>query len=467
MANLLSDLAQYPLERQYEDERAFAIWSMLESFREKGDLRLFPHFASKLYELHLALDNRVEAAEALCVCAGALTWDSTVVLAESHGLSEQPECDRKRALLNMAVDLFMSSDFVERALDVIGELIRYATAVSDYRALGRLFGQESECWARACAMERPTLNRFYGARFYGAAFSKYHANALFIYRRGGFFMSDQLVRDFREKFPKAKVDPRPPTEEELADRELCYVHVFNIKPKDPEGFDAYATPPDLARAGCGIKEFYAESPIRKRLAGNYGEFAEWHRQIRRYKTAVPLQGPLRRALATETALIEMTPVECAVYDTNSKTIELMQRACMYWRCIRYKIEWNQAAVSGFSMLASGIVNAAVNGGTKVFQDLFFESDLKNDLTVRKFSAKLKSAFADQLKAVNFALRVHWKVLTKEYIPLHRNIRENFGNMREVMEKAIGKIDLSAAATFGEIPSTASKEFDGEGDGTGE
>jgi hypothetical protein len=158
-------------------------------------------------------------------------------------------------------------------------------------------------------------------------------------------------------------------------------------------------------------------------------------------------------------LIEMTPIECAIFDTSVKTLELMQKACMYWRCLRFRSEWNPAAVSGFSMLASGIVNAAVNGGTKVFQEVFLESDLKDDPTVQKFADRLKSAFADQLKAVSFALKIHWCVIASEYVPLHENISENFVEMQTVMAPAIGTIDLTEPPLFGEIPPTKFKEFD--------
>jgi hypothetical protein len=88
------------------------------------------------------------------------------------------------------------------------------------------------------------------------------------------------------------------------------------------------------------------------------------------------------------------------------------------------------------VLSSGIVNAAVNGRTKVFQAKFFERNLKNDPVVKKFAGQLKSAFADRPKAVNSA------------------------NMRKVMHRAIGKIDLTKPLSFAEIPSTAFKEFEG-------
>jgi hypothetical protein len=147
----------------------------------------------------------------------------------------------------------------------------------------------------------------------------------------------------------------------------------------------------------------------------------------------------------------MTPIECAIADTNSKTMELMRKASVYMRCLRNEMEFNKSAVSSFSMLTSGIVNAAVNGGTKVFQDLFFESELKFERINQRYSSELKQALCDQLKAVKFALMVHEHVMSEEYRPLHVNIQDNFGRMKESLERVIGEIDLAEKPGFGSIP----------------
>jgi hypothetical protein len=322
----------------------------------------------------------------------------------------------------------------------------------NYVAAGCLYEQEKKCWEGVCSVERNILNRFYGAHFYGGRFNQYHRDGVYIYRRNGFFMNDQMTRELKEKFPDAKIEPKPPVDDELANPDLCYIHLFNVKPRDIETFDPYAPVSEvMVKAVCNVTEFYSEAPVRKRLEKDYGEFAEWHRHIYRFTTGLPLQGPIRRAGVVEVSpLIEMSPIECAIFDTRAKTLELMQKACLYWRCLRFRSEWNPAAVSGFSMLANGIVNAAVNGGTKIFQEVFLESDLKDDPTVKKFADQLKNVFADQLKAVSFALKIHWCVVGSEYIPLHNNIAESFVQMQAVMAPAIGAIDVAEPPLFGEI-----------------
>lgn len=454
LVGFMNDLNQFPNEKLYEDERATAIMSVLNTCKQNNDFLLFAHFASKLYELHLLMDNKTEAAESLVLAADIFKWDEKEMIPEGHGFPQQPKSERKRNLLHQAVKHFMESDFYERALDILGILKQYYEEIDfDYLELAELYKLEAKCWESVCNPERNILNRFYGVRFYGSKFSSYFKDTLYIYRRNGFFMNDQMMRELKEKFPDARIDPKPPSDEDLKDPELYYIHIFNVKPRDLDGFDPYLPPSELmVKQVCNISEFYSETPIRKRRDGDYGEFAEWHRHIYKYTTNLALQGPVRRAkVVTTSPVIELSPIECAVLDTNAKTIELMQKACMYWRCLHFHLPYNEMAVSSFSMLMSGIVNAAVNGGTKVFQDLFLEGPLKDEPLSRKHGPALKTAFADQLKAVDFALKIHPHVMSAQYQGLHENVVENFEKMREVMEPAIGKVDLDKPAKFGEIP----------------
>jgi hypothetical protein len=403
------------------------------------------------------MGNKNEAAETLLILSSLYKWEESEIVAEAIGFPEQSRSERKHALLCEAADLFIQAEFFERAFAVQRELeLFYDTVQQNYYALAKLFEDQCRCCAKMYDSERNVLNRFYGVRFYGSRFTELNEKkgVLFIYRRGGFFMNDQMTRELKEKFPEAQIEPRPPTAAELEDPNLCFAHVFKVKPRDIETFDPYASPSSLmVESVCNVQHFYSEVPIRKRREGNYGEFAEWYRHIVSYQTEYPLPNAIRRShVAKESKVIELSPIECAVIDVNAKTMELMQKAAMYWRCVRYDLPYNEAAVSSFSMLANGIVNAAVNGGTKIFQDLFLEGDLKNEPINKQHGPALKIAFADQLKAVAFALRVHSNVMSMQYVPLHENIMSSFAAMRKVMETAIGPVDINEAPSFGAVPS---------------
>jgi len=142
--------------------------------------------------------------------------------------------------MKKAVELFMETSFFERALDVIEDLIHYYKTIDpDYEELSKVYMLRSKCYLEITTNERTVLNRFYGVKFFGKKFDDYFRNKLFVYRRGGFYMSDQVMKELKDKFPEAKVVPKPPTDDELKDPDIYYIYVFNMKPRDVVGFDCY------------------------------------------------------------------------------------------------------------------------------------------------------------------------------------------------------------------------------------
>jgi hypothetical protein len=53
-------------------------------------------------------------------------------------------------------------------------------------------------------------------------------------------MNDQMTRELKEKFLEARIEPKPPADDELANPDICRVHLLNLKPRDLETFDPYA-----------------------------------------------------------------------------------------------------------------------------------------------------------------------------------------------------------------------------------
>lgn len=227
-----------------------------------------------------------------------------------------------------------------------------------------------------------------------------------------------------------------------------------MKPNIDVDFD-YSVPASdvMVKQFSSVKTFFSEVPVRVKLADKkYGEFAEWYRHRYEYEVEFPLQGYSRRAEVIKTSpLIKQTPIECSIIDTAGKTMELALKACYYWRCRRFNIEYSKPGVSNFSMLINGIVNAAVNGGTKLLMETFLLSDLTQDPNVSKFSEQLKTAFADQIKTVKFAIDVHFDVVSETYIPLHQSIIVSFKTMKKEMKVCLGDVDCSAAPSFGPLP----------------
>lgn len=451
----LANLSLYPPNASYEDERVASITFLLEGFRNSESAMInFPHFAIMLYELHISLNNQVEAAEVLTFIYNFLADKKQDDECRPESIfPAQTVFARRCALMKRAYELYMQAQFFEHAVECTTELRNLLEPKYDYAGLVEVCELESRAWKEITTIERTQLNRFYGAKFFGDCFDEIHRNKTFIYRRGGYFDNGQMLAFMKQKFPNAECSPRPPPDN--ADFSKGYVYIFNVKPLVEDSYCPEESPAGvMTRTVCRIQKFYSEVPVRVKIEGKkYNEIAEYHRHITEYEVQYPLEGIVRRAVVVKSSGPRvMSPVECAVVDTNAKSLELLQKASSYWRCLTYDVPFDKSAVSAFSMLINGIVNAAVNGGTKLFQELFLEGDLARLPEQLKWAPKLKEAFVTQLKAVNFAISVHNYVVADDFRPLHNQIVEQFVEMQKSMESQVGSVDFSVTTTnLGKIP----------------
>jgi hypothetical protein len=369
-------------------------------------------------------------------------------------------------MLIKAIDLFIETEFYERAVELLTELRDYVSSVSgDYMHLRMITRRESECYDNIVTKDRAVLNRFYGVQFFGQFSSFYPNRSLFVYRRSGFFMANQMIQELTERFRDAKVEFVAPSSEELADPNIRYIFVFNLKPREIKTkfnpFERSSTV--MYRSCCAVAEFFSETAVRlKRTDGKFNEMAEWHRRIVTYHTEHKLQGLTRRSAVVEVREpILMRPVECAIYDTNDKTVELMRWASSIWRNLRFDMTAEMSSISSLSLLLQGVVVAAVNGGTQIFIELFLRGPLKDDPEVKPFAESLKTALRDQMKAIKFGLDVHAAVMKEHERALHETWESNFEDAKAKAAEVLQKINFAEPAAFGEIPSTAFLDAAGE------
>jgi hypothetical protein len=444
-------------ELTFEDEQISTALDYLHRC-DVNDRTMFPVFASFLYSLHISpdLNNRIEAAETLVMGAHNFTWNDRDLIAAGFDLPKQTRGERKFAMLMKAASLFMETQFYERAIEVLQDLRNSIPVVSgDYMKLRMITQRESECYDNMVIKDRPLLNRFYGVQFFGR-FSKFYPDgSLFVYRRGGFFMATQMIQELTARFPGATVDFVAPSPEELANPDIRYILVFNLKPRERKTkFDPLELPANVMyRSVCGIDEFFSETAVRiRRTDGKFNEMAEWYRRIVTYRTAHKLQGLARRLPLVQYGEPKlMLPVECAISDTNDKTIELMRCASLIWRNLRFGVTVELQSISALSLLLQGVVVAAVNGGTQIFIDLFLRGPLKDDPSVKPFAEALKDALRDQMKAIRFGLDIHAVVMKEPERALHETWESNFEDARVKAADILQVIDFAEPPVFGEIP----------------
>ena len=446
-----SDLALYPNERQYEDERSTAIKVLMELSENMKDFRLYLHFTNMLYDLNMTIKNKVETAELMMLVASKLSFTDTSIYPAHFGIEQMSGRHQKKNLYRNAADLFIEAQFYERAMDALTELHTFHSEDDeDYESLSDVAKKMAQC-VHNTVQERTQMNRFYGVYFHGNDFSEYFKDKTFIYRRDGFFMNDAMLTELSQKFPQANVTPKLPENDDKGP----FIYVFNVKPwtKPVTNFDPLVHPSESLKTQLSCTKFYSEQPVRIRLKESVGEFAEWHMKIIEYTIADPLQGIIRRSqVINESPPKMLSPIENAISSLNQKSFELLQIAASFWRQRRLGMK-NNLNTSLFLMNLNGIVNAAVNGGTKVYTDIFLDK-LKNDPINIKFSKQFIRAVTDQMRVVKFAIAVHESVMHESMEQLQQLIKVNFDTMEEQLKEGpIGEVDYSIPTVFGPMPTT--------------
>ena len=453
MTKCIYNLSETPDERLFEDERVSAIMKLMEISKESGDQKLYLEFANKLYKQHISLKNKVEAAEVLMKIGELFDFKNTNIMPEWFGIASMSQRHQKKHIYKNAAQLFYECEFYERQMDALKEIHKFNIEEDhDYQSTSEISLKLSACY-HSIVQERPHLNRFYGVQFIGDDFNMFYRNKTFIYRRDSFCMNDGMINEIKQKFPNINVSTKPPQNDEKGP----FIFVFTVKMDnmdDQGAVDPFRHPSFYLTKELSCDRFYSEIPIRIRLEDkSIGEFGEWHVRITHYRTNIQLQGITRRAEViqqSEPALL--SPIENAILSLNNKTYELLIEANSFWREKRLGLPLSTNP-SHFIMTINGIVNAAVNGGIKVYTDLFFHK-MKDDPINIKYSPQFITAVADQMRVVNYAIIVNANVLKESMQQLHGFIVVNFGKLlKELEEGPIGKIDYSLPTKFGPIPPT--------------
>jgi len=82
------------------------------------------------------------------------------------------------------------------------------------------------------------------------------------------------------------------------------------------------------------------------------------------------------------------------------------------------------------MTMKGVLDAAVNGGVRLYKESFFTIECEQDPNQREGVAKLKSCLADQMKILEMGLEVHKKVHPENLAGLHKQLQIQFENLQK-------------------------------------
>lgn len=97
------------------------------------------------------------------------------------------------------------------------------------------------------------------------------------------------------------------------------------------------------------------------------------------------------------------------------------------------------AINPLSMKINGIVDPAVMGGFKKYEEAFLTSEyLMENIQDENLVEDLKELIASQIPLLEIAISVHHAKAPKNLLPFHENLEKCFNEMQLYVEKKYGK-----------------------------
>jgi hypothetical protein len=375
-------LDSLPADAAHEEDRAHALIALVQYLRKlhHRGAALLKH-VEQLSQLHEQCGNAAEAASALLLEAELLGE------AEAEAAPAEAACGAARlALLGRAAALLERGRLWEKALAVLDEV----RALERERFAFDCAAQAAEQQARLLRAMHATRGARYFPSFFrvsfraGAAAEPAPALLLdeevrgrtYVYKGADVESLADFCARLAQRYPAVPLlqgGAAAAAAASAADR----VEVQTVVPCS--AFDALllgAAPPQRTRLAtvaallpklvpsdalrqrehAAAVAFVAVRSFRKRAAKSGNEFLDGWAEYRVAHTGAPLPGLARRAAVVREETLELDPLRLAVKAIHAKNCELWQAAQLH-----HGLGRGQAA-QGLTMLLSGVLDAAVNGG---------------------------------------------------------------------------------------------------------
>ena len=450
VTRLMELLLEYRSIRQEEsrDNQMSCIVNLLDFYSEHGREEMFARHLKKLYDLHIECENWAEAGFTLEKQANMLRWTDEPLNPRLRHVRHQ-ECtvhrDLKVALYREMIQLFSQGQMWEHALDQCRALAtQYEEELVDYYAMAELRKTEAELYENIMTRLRPEPEYFRVA-FYGRSFPAFLQNKVFVYRGRGFERLPDFQSRLLDQFPTAELMTKlsAPTQAET-EQPGQLIQINKVEPimRVPTRLAGKVVHQQILNyyKVNEVDQFMYSRPFKRQPPGHEesnesNEFASlWiERTILRVSTQLP--GILRWFPVTSSDVFELSPLENA--------IETMQNTYRELRTlVQEHMSNSPTALKPLSLKLNGIIDAAVMGGTAMYERAFFSPEFRAaNPEQRERLVMLENLLAEQIPLLELGIKIHDSKKSEDLKPLHDRLTIMFHQMKEHVEAKYGARQL--------------------------
>ncbi|CDQ91580.1 unnamed protein product [Oncorhynchus mykiss] len=173
-----------------------------------------------------------------------------------------------------------------------------------------------------------------------------------------------------------------------------------------------------------VRRFRYDRPFHKGSKDRENEFKSLWIERTTLILTHPLPGISRWFEVEKRELVEVSPLENAIYVVENKNHELRTLIS------QYQHKQLHGNINLLSMCLNGVIDAAVNGGIARYQEAFFDTEYisSHPEDTEKITA-LKDLMQEQVYILGAGLAVHDKLVHPEMRPLHKKLIDQFQMMR--------------------------------------
>ncbi|KAJ8260316.1 hypothetical protein GJAV_G00179570 [Gymnothorax javanicus] len=389
---------------------------------------MYIRYIHKLCDMHLQAENYTEAAFTLLLYWELLHWDERPLREFLH-YPAQSEWHRKEGLCRKVIHYFNKGKCWEYGIPLCRELAFQYEALFDYQSLSWIRKMEAAYYDNI--MEQQRLEpEFFRVGFYGRKFPFFLRNKEFVCRGHDYERLEAFQQRMLGEFPQAIAMQHPnQPDEAILQCDAQYLQIYAVTPV-PESIDVL----QMDRVPDRIKSFYRvnnvrrfryDRPFHKGPKDRENEFKSLWIERTTLILTHPLPGISRWFEVEKRELVEVSPLENAIYVVENKNQELRTLISQYQH--KQHLHGN---INLLSMCLNGVIDAAVNGGIARYQEAFFDKEyISGHPEDTEKISQLKDLMQEQVHVLGVGLAVHEKLVHPEMRPLHKKLIDQFQMMR--------------------------------------
>ncbi|XP_071397718.1 dedicator of cytokinesis protein 3-like, partial [Centroberyx affinis] len=388
---------------------------------------MYIRYIHKLCDMHLQAENYTEAAFTLLLYWELLHWEERPLREFLH-YPAQTEWHRKEGLCRKVIHYFNKGKCWEYGIPLCRELAFQYESLYDYQSLSWIRKMEAAYYDNI--MEQQRLEpEFFRVGFYGRKFPFFLRNKEFVCRGHDYERLEAFQQRMLGEFPQAIAMQHPnQPDEAILQCDAQYLQIYAVTPV-PDSVNVL----QMDRVPDRIKSFYRvnnvrrfryDRPFHKGPKDRDNEFKSLWIERTTLILTHPLPGISRWFEVEKRELVEVSPLENAIYVVENKNQELRTLIS------QYQHKQLHGNINLLSMTLNGVIDAAVNGGIARYQEAFFDKEyITSHPEDTEKITQLKDLMQEQVHVLGVGLAVHEKLVHPEMRPLHKKLIDQFQMMR--------------------------------------